>query len=112
MKPGGVSHHVHKRKRVHVLKEKFPHPDNKVRFLDKLVTVIAFLVPIATIPQIWKLWVGKTAEGLSLFSWSLFMIFSIPMLTYGIVHKEKPLIIMYSLLFIAHIFMVVGILIY
>ncbi len=97
-----VMHHLHLRKRIHILKEKFPHPDPLKRFLDKIVYLIAFVSPLATLPQIYKVWIEQNVAGISLLSWGFYCLIAIPMVIYGMVHKEKPLIVMYIFNFIVN----------
>lgn len=105
-------HHLHKRKRIHEKHEKYPHPNKWKRFLDKLVYVVGVLGPLWTIPQLMKIFVNKNASGLSLITWIAYFFGAIILLLYSFSHKEKPLIIMYSLWVIIHIIMIIGILLY
>lgn len=107
-----VHHHKHQRKRFHLQKQEYPHPNKKVHLLDKVCLVFSVLMPATTIPQIWRIFEYKEVEGLSLLMWALYTIGVIPFLIYGIVHKEKPLIILNVLWLIAQIIIIVGILIY
>ncbi len=105
-------HHLHKRKRIHEKHEKYPHPNKFKRFLDKAVLGIGILAPIGTLPQIIKIWVHQNAAGLSLITWIAFFLGATILLLYSIVHKEKPLIVMYSCLILVHMTVIIGILIY
>lgn len=69
-------------------------------------------MPSTTIPQIWKIYYYQVVDGLSLLMWVLYCIGVIPFLIYGIVHKEKPIIILNVLWLIAQITIIIGILIY
>ena len=100
--------HLHKRKRIHEEHQKYPHPDPKIRFLDNLVYIIAFIFPLSAIPQIINIWVYKNAQGVSIVSWGLFLILTIPLIAYGIVHKSKQLSIMWILWLIVYITIIVG----
>ena len=104
-----ATHHLHKRKRIFEKKESYPHPKLWKRILDKLVYVVGILGPLSTIPQILKVWVEKSATGVSLLTWIFYLIGAIVLLFYGISHKEKPLIIMYSLWIIVDIILIIGI---
>ena len=73
---------------------------------------IAIIGPLATLPQIFQIFIEKNVSGVSLVSWSMFMLIAIPWLIYGVVHKEKPIIIAYTINFIVNAFVVTGILIY
>ncbi len=105
-------HHAHKRKRIHQKHEKYPHPDNLKRFMDKAIYVVGVFGPIMTLPQVWKIWVGKNAVGVSVLSWSAYLIAAFFWLVYGLIHKEKPIIITYSLWILMEISIVAGTLIY
>jgi len=61
-----VHHHQHVRKRIHQNLEKYPHPDPKKRFFDKLVYVAGIATPILTLPQLFEVWINKNAVGVSI----------------------------------------------
>ncbi|MFC1691296.1 SemiSWEET family sugar transporter [Nanoarchaeota archaeon] len=105
-------HHFHKRKRIHHKHEQYPHPDKFKRFMDKAIYVVGVLGPIMTIPQLLKIWVDKNAIGVSLVSWIAYLIGAVFWVVYGIIHKEKPIIITYALWIVLDIFIVAGIIIY
>jgi uncharacterized protein with PQ loop repeat len=109
--PNGI-HHIHRRKRVHHNLEPYPHKDKYVRLLDQLLLVIAIVAPIMSIPQVLKIYLHHNSSGISTFSFVMFTLFNIPWIFYGIVHKEKPIVITYILWFISNIFIVVGSLMY
>ena len=110
--PHGISHHLHKRKRVHEKLEKFPHPHKGIKFLDEFLLLIAAISPLSTVPQIIKIYSTKNAIGVSKLTFSFFAFFDIPWIIYGVVHKEKPIIIAYSLWLVANLTIVAGTLIY
>jgi uncharacterized protein with PQ loop repeat len=105
-------YHLHRRKRLHVNLEKFPHPNKWVNRLDKLVLGLAVIGPLVDVPQLVEIYTNKSAEDVSIFTWFFFAFFAIPWLIYGIVHKEKPIIISYSLWIIIDSIIFIGILIY
>ena len=109
--PTDATHHIHQRKRQHVLST-YPHPVHWVRFLDKLLVVVAVIAPLMVIPQIYTIVSTRNATGVSPLTWGLFAFFDIPWLVYGIVHKEKPIIIGYILWFLVNSAVVVLALIY
>lgn len=82
------------------------------KILDKIVLVIAFLAPLVEIPQLAEIYMNRAAQNVSIITWGLFVVFGIPWLLYGIVHKEKPIIILYSLWIIIDSLIVVGIVLY
>jgi len=71
--------HLHKRKRFHLNLEPFPHPKKWKKILDKVIYAA-----------------NQDASGVSAFSWTGFTLLAVIWLIYGIAHKEKPLIVMYT----------------
>lgn len=82
------------------------------KFMDKLVLVAAVIGPFMTLPQLYKIWFLKLAAGVSALSWSGYLIYAIIWFIYGIIHKEKPIIITYTIWIILEIFVILGTLIY
>lgn len=107
-----VTHHINKRKRIHQKLEKFPHPHSRIKFLDNMLLVIASVSPFSTVPQILKIYTTQNVVGVSRLTFSLFAFFDIPWIIYGIVHKEKPITIAYSLWLIANLIIITGTFIY
>ncbi len=87
-------HHLHIRKRMYQKHEPYPHPDKLKRMFDKFIYVIVILGPIVNLPQLFKIWVYQNATGVSLVSWAGFSVISMFWLVYGLLHKEKPIILM------------------
>ncbi len=87
-----IHHHRHVRKRVHKNLETYPHPDKIKRALDKIIYFYATIMPIFTSTQVYKIYSTKSADGVSLIAWSAYLFGTMLWLTYGIVHKEKPII--------------------
>ena len=108
---GGL-HHLHLRKRIHKHKEKYLHPNKFKRNYDKLMHLIAILVPIMALPQVFKIWYYKDASGISIFSFASFFVFAFMWLIYAGIHRARPLIIMYILLMLIHLSIVVGAIVY
>jgi uncharacterized protein with PQ loop repeat len=105
-------YHMHKRKRVHAKLEKYPHPKKWIRLLDKIVLGVAIIGPLFDLPQLIEIYRNKSAQDVSFYTWFFFALFSIPWLIYGIAHKEKPIIISYSLWIIMDTAIVIGTMIY
>jgi len=105
-------HHQHLRKRVYVNMEEYPHSDKLKNFVDKLVMLAGIVGVLMTFPQIWLIYVGKTAAGLSLSSWISYWLIGIIWLFYGIIHKERPIIIINGLWFFLYLAIIIGIIIY
>lgn len=85
-------------------------PSSLIKFFDRLVVIMGVVNLAATLPQVLDIWIGKNASGVSSLSWGYYSCFSIVLLFYGIVHKERPIIatytgavILYSAIFIGSI---------
>jgi uncharacterized protein with PQ loop repeat len=104
--------HLHQRKRKHKHLEPFPHSNKYKRLLDNTLLGVAVIGPMMNIPQIFKIYYYQNASSISLFSFSCFAFFNILWLMYGIVHKEKPIIIAYILWLITNIFIITGTVLY
>lgn len=61
--------------------------------MDESVYLFAFLGVAANIPQLVKLWQEKSAGGVSIITWVGFFTGSLFWLCYGIIHKEKPIMV-------------------
>jgi uncharacterized protein with PQ loop repeat len=105
-------YHINRRKRIHVKEEKYPHPNKWIRRLDKLVLCLAVLGPMFDVPQLIKIYADKSAKDVSFYTWFFFAFFAIPWLIYGIVHREKPIIISYSLWILIDSLIVAGVILY
>ena len=103
-----IPHHFHIRKRL----EPYPSKRTLIRALDVVVYVVGILGPLATIPQVIKIYAAQDATGVSVLSWGIYALFDITWIVYAIVHKERPLIICYSLWFFFNVLVTVGALVY
>jgi uncharacterized protein with PQ loop repeat len=104
--------HINLRKRISKKLNKYPHPKKSIRILDRIMLIVAIIGPLFAIPQIYQIFWFKDASGISIISFSFFSIFNILWIFYGIVHKDKPLLITYVLWFIVNLTIVVGAYIY
>jgi uncharacterized protein with PQ loop repeat len=81
-------------------------------FVNKIIYVVAIAGPLMTIPQILKIFLEKNAAGVSLTTWSAYIVLGFFWLSYGIMHKEKPIIITNTLWIIIEVIIVMGIIMY
>ncbi len=102
-------HHFHRRKRIHLKHEPYPHPNRGKRFLDEVIYAVGIIGPLLTMPQLAKVWLERNTAGLSLFSWSGYALIALIWLIYGIVHKEKPIILTNILWLAMEVMIIVGI---
>ena len=91
-----------------------PYPARQLRLiiLDGIVLVVGILGPLSALPQVLKILVLQNATGVSVISWGLGALFDIPWILYGIVHKERPIVIAYTLWFFMNIAVTIGALMY
>jgi len=81
-------------------------------YIGKLVLVAAIVEPLMTIPQIYQIWSNKQAQGVSLLSWSFYLIAAVIWLFYGIKVKDKAVVIASILWVLVECLVVVGIIVY
>ena len=111
--PHGL-HHMSKRKRVskNGLYE-YPHKKSAwIRFLDKFLLVLAIIGPLASLPQIFKIYMTQSGGDISVFTYLALAVMNVPWIVYGYVHKEKPILIAYSLWLLSNIAVTIGAIIY
>ncbi len=92
-----------------------PHDKKKssyVVFLDKLTFVVGVVGPFTVVPQIYSIFSTKSAQGVSLATWLLIFIVTFPWVLYGMAHKEKSIIVSFTLWEIMNMSVVVGVLLY
>ena len=77
-----------------------------------MVVVVGLLSVVGTLDQVILIWSKQDASGVSLVSWSLYSTYAVIFLAYGIVHREKVIIITYSAAAVADIAIVIGVLLY
>lgn len=104
----GAMYHLHRRKRASLGLEEYPHPDPLVRRLDDILLVAAIGGPLMNIPQIIKIFSAKNASGVSGLSFLLFAVFNIPWIVYGIIHKEKTIVLANTLWLVTNLAVLAG----
>ena len=83
--------------------------DGHQHTIDRVVTVIAFVGPLSSLPQIFEIWfVDKSAAGVSVITWTAFVLMAVIWLLYGIVHKQRPIVISNALWIVAQSLIVIG----
>ena len=84
------------------------HHSKALSLFEKLILVIAVAEPLATLPQIYQIWINKQTTGVSIVTWSLYAIAAGAWLIYAINIKSKPLIISSGLWVITETLVAVG----
>lgn len=83
---------------------------NSKEIIDKIAYVAGFLAILMTLPQVAKIWVDQSAAGVSLITWSSYLILALVWIAYGIIHKAKPILITYTGYAILDLIILIGIL--
>lgn len=64
-----------------------------VRIFHRLVTIIAVISPLITLPQLLSIYITRNASGVSSITWLAYIFTSAVWFSYGIMHKEKIIVI-------------------
>jgi len=107
-----VMYHQPIRKRIHQKHEEYQNKDRLNRFYDKFIYFVVIIAPIANIPQLLKVWIEKDASGVSSLSWFFFSGISISWFIYGILHKDKPILLMNAALMVIQVLIAIGAIVY
>ena len=105
-------HHFHKRKRIYKNYEPYPHPNKWKRLIDKLIYIAILAKLVMTLPQVMQIWSVQSASGVSVYTWMTYAIVTFFWILYGLLHREKPIIISSALLIVLEISVVIGTLLY
>ena len=100
--------HKHERKPTH---KKEPKTTYKA-FLDKLTFVAGVVGPFTVLPQIYTIFHTHSAAGVSMVTWLLIFIVTFPWILYGIAHKDKSIMVSFTLWEVVNLTVVIGVLIY
>ncbi|HTB48692.1 MAG TPA: PQ-loop domain-containing transporter [Verrucomicrobiae bacterium] len=100
----------HKYERRQGLKKQRKSP--YIVFLDKLTFIVGVIGPFTVLPQIYSIFTTHSANGVSLATWSLIFIVTFPWILYGVAHKEKSIIVSFTLWEVVNLTVVIGVLLY
>jgi uncharacterized protein with PQ loop repeat len=81
-------------------------------YIGKLVLAAAIIEPLMTIPQIYQIWGTKKAQGVSLLSWSFYLLAAVIWLLYGFKVRDKAVVWASILWVLVEGMVIVGILVY
>jgi uncharacterized protein with PQ loop repeat len=87
-------------------------PRRLVFSIDTLAYIVSTLSLLSTVDQIRIIWFEHDANGVSFLSWMFYTLSALVWLIYGVVHKDRVLIITNSLWVVFSLVIVVGIGIY
>lgn len=82
------------------------------KMFERFMLVFATAEPLATIPQIVKIWSGNNAAGVSFLTWFFYTLTSAIWLVYGIKTNDRPIIVSGALWVLSQSLVVIGILIH
>ncbi len=83
-----------------------------VTLLDKTTFVAGVIGPFTVLPQIYGIFSTHSAKGVSLATWLLIFIVTLPWVFYGFAHREKSIIASFILWEVANAAVVIGVLMY
>ncbi len=104
-------HHLSARKRVYKNLETYPHPEKAKRWFDEFMYGLAIAGPFVILPQVIGIWFYKNVQGVSIVTWGLLAIIALFWLIYGLIHKEKPILVANFLLLIFNSLIIIGVLV-
>lgn len=107
-----AEHHLHTRRFAFKKLQEYPNPKKLIRVVDGVVFVVGLVGPLFSIPQVLTIWIDKTTQGVSLPTWISYFIFSCVWFVYGVVHKEKAIIISNGIFVIINFLVVLGIILF
>ena len=102
--------HLRKRKADHY--EPFPARKAWLRLLDRVVITVGIIGPMASLPQIFKIYLLQNVGGISTTSYALWALMDIPWIFYGIVHRERPIVFTYFAWFAVNCIILAGSILY
>ena len=104
--------HLHIRKRKGKNLEPYPSSHFWKRTLDALVYTVGIVGPFFTLPQVYQIYSTQSAGDIAPLSWIGWALFDVPWIIYGVVHKEPPIVVTYTLWCFFNILVFVGTLLY
>jgi uncharacterized protein with PQ loop repeat len=82
------------------------------KFVNRATLVVALVEPLGTVPQIATIFRTRNAAGVSISTWLLFVLFSLTWLWFGVVERQKVVVISSIVLALTDGIVVVGGLLY
>jgi uncharacterized protein with PQ loop repeat len=105
-----VTHQIHAKKHLnnHSFLDEYMHMRNLKHKIGKSIYLLGFIGPLVTIPQIIRIWVRKSAEDISMLTWLGYLIFGIAWLMYGIIYKDRYVILGSVLWMVMYLLIIAG----
>lgn len=103
----GLKHKTQRREGVTT-----PKHTRYTKALDTVTFIAGIAGPFTVLPQLYGIFVEHNAAGVSLLSWSLIFIVTLPWVFYGIAHRDRSIITSFVLWEIMNVLVVIGVLLY
>ncbi|HVU59685.1 MAG TPA: hypothetical protein VHC98_02505 [Candidatus Saccharimonadales bacterium] len=100
--------HLHSKKRRVLIVAKKVRP----KLVDRLTFVVAVLEPLVTVPQAVVIFQHRSAADVSLATWIGYETLTLVWLWYGIVHKERIILLYQGLFFVVQSAVIIGGIVY
>lgn len=92
---------------------KAPKPHGPyVRTLDRVTFAAGIVGPFTVLPQVYEIFSTQSAAGVSATSWALMFLVTLPWIFYGLAHRDRSIIISFTLWEIMNALVFVGALMY
>lgn len=85
---------------------------NKILLVDRITLLASIAGPIITLPQLYDIYHGQSAAGVSIVSWVGYELLTLIWIWYGIVHKNKIILAGQILYVVIQLGIIIGALIY
>jgi uncharacterized protein with PQ loop repeat len=59
--------------------------------LERTLRILSIITMVMTVPQVFTVWVGRNASGVSLISWAAYLVSACLWLVYGIQKNDKTI---------------------
>jgi len=79
---------------------------------DDGMYAVALVTPVLTLPQLVLIWTNRQTAGVSLVTWAAYTVMSGVWLIYGLLQRQKPLILSQACLFVVDFAVVLGVVIF
>lgn len=105
-----VTNHIHAKKhnKKTSFLDEYLHMRNLKHKLGKSVYFIGLMGPLVTIPQVIRIWVRRSAEDISMLTWISYLFLGIVWLFYGIVYKDKYIVLGSTLWMVMYLLIIAG----
>ncbi|MBP7118634.1 hypothetical protein KBA63_00975 [Candidatus Woesebacteria bacterium] len=84
----------------------------RIVVVEEVSYIAVALGIIMTVPQIMTIWIEKKVDGVSIVTWISYSLLTVFWIYYGVLHKEKPIIIGNILGLLVNIAIVTGVLLF